>query len=143
MEHEKFKAGQIQQFKAAVERFKPAIQEMSSGLFQWFSHMGFWRADQLALNFEASMDPEAKITITLREYIALKKAEKIALIHSEVSEMLEAVRNGDSANEAEEWADMLVRMLDYRGGFEVPGELAFEAKQLKNYERPYKHGKKF
>lgn len=40
-------------------------------------------------------------------------AEKIALIHSEVSEILEARRNGDEDLEAEEVADVIIRCLDY------------------------------
>jgi len=40
----------------------------------------------------------------------------LALIHSEVSEALEAFRHNDKTNFAEELADILIRVLDCAGG---------------------------
>lgn len=71
--------------------------------------------------------------------------EGIALIHSEVSELLEAHRNGDKANEIEEFADIFIRLFDelYRqkwAGHEIIN--ALEKKLWKNRERGYRHGGK-
>ena len=78
------------------------------------------------------------------------KGEAIALMHSELSEMLEAIRKpGPSektpefTGEAEEAADLLIRLLDYCGGFDIPLADAVAAKMAYNVNRPHKHGKEF
>jgi len=47
-------------------------------------------------------------------------ATKIALIHSETSELLEALRRGDFSNEHEETADVFIRLADYCGRRNIP-----------------------
>lgn len=81
---------------------------------------------------------------------ARNKAEMIALMHSELSEMLEAVRKPgpdahcpEFAGEAIELADLLIRAFDYAAGHGIPLEAALKAKLRFNLTRPYKHGKKF
>ena len=78
-------------------------------------------------------------------------AECIALVHSELSEALEAVRTGDEKDEhcprfgnAEvELADAIIRILDLaaRGGMDVPR--AMLAKMKYNETREYRHNKSF
>lgn len=70
-------------------------------------------------------------------------AEKLCLIHSEVSEVLEALRDEDRENEAEELADVVIRILDYAGwrGISLDKEIA--KKMEKNRQRPHLHGRKF
>lgn len=77
-----------------------------------------------------------------------KKAEKLALMHSELSEALEAVRKPSPdkycpqfSSEAVELADALIRMLDYCEHYQIPLLEAAEAKAQFNSTRPYKHGK--
>jgi len=68
--------------------------------------------------------------------------ELIALIHSEVSEALEAYRAWDDANFAEECADIAIRLMDmceYKG---VDLGRAILEKHEKNKLRPYRHGGK-
>lgn len=79
------------------------------------------------------------------------QGEMIALMHSELSEALEALRNGRTADKhcpthdalAVELADVLVRIFDFCGGFGVDLAPALRAKMAYNKGRPLKHGKKF
>lgn len=66
----------------------------------------------------------------------------VALIHSEVSEVLEGFRVGDRANVAEELADVLIRVLDATGGLGIDIDEEVRKKLAKNRTRGYKHGGK-
>lgn len=79
--------------------------------------------------------------------------EKISLMHSELSEALEAHRNG-KANEPsehcpeittleEEFADEIIRVLDTCEYMGLNIGKAIITKMSYNDSRPYKHGKKY
>jgi NTP pyrophosphatase (non-canonical NTP hydrolase) len=77
--------------------------------------------------------------------------EAIALIHSELSEMLEACRKPGQSSEhiegfqaaEEEAADVLIRLLDLSRGMQLDLGRAVMAKLKFNLSRPAKHGKAF
>ena len=69
----------------------------------------------------------------------------LALIHSEVSEALEAFREDDREHVLEEMADVVIRVLDFVGGFDKGGcwfESIITEKIEKNRQRGYRHGHK-
>jgi len=70
--------------------------------------------------------------------------ELIALMHSELSEALEAMRNhGNKEAIAEELADCCIRIFDYCGARDIDLEKTLLQKIEYNKTRPYRHGKKF
>jgi NTP pyrophosphatase (non-canonical NTP hydrolase) len=79
-------------------------------------------------------------------------AELIALMHSELSEALEAARHGNPASDKipqhsgveEEFADCIIRILDAAERFKMNVGAALVAKIEYNATRPARHGgKKF
>ncbi len=66
----------------------------------------------------------------------------LALIHSEVSEALEADRKGDKENFVEELADVCIRVFDLCGAHGIDLESAIIHKMAYNRTRSYKHGGK-
>jgi len=68
--------------------------------------------------------------------------EVLCLIHSEVSEALEAYRNRDRDNFCEELADIAIRLLDAAQAFGVDLNNEIMRKHEKNKKRPWRHGGK-
>ena len=76
--------------------------------------------------------------------------EKIALMHSELSEALEADRKNLDAEHIpgftgveEELADVIIRILDFAGHHNLRLGEALSAKITYNLTRPFKHGKAY
>lgn len=104
-------------------------------------------------------DPESKfprahfdsIEVALDAAGTRDPARTIALMHSELSEALEAMRKGDPASQKipgftnleEELADTVIRIMDFNTEHGLDVGNAIIAKLAYNRSRPYKHGKKF
>ncbi len=73
---------------------------------------------------------------------ALSVPTKLALIHSEVSEALEAHRNGQDEHLAEEIADVVIRCMDLAEAEGLDLGKAIVDKHQVNLGRPFKHGNK-
>ena len=76
--------------------------------------------------------------------------EKIALMHSELSEALEADRKNLTSDHItsfmgieEELADCMIRILDFAGHHDLRLGEAFIAKLQYNLSRPFRHGKAY
>lgn len=83
-------------------------------------------------------------------YNDLVYSQKLALIHSEVTEVLEAIRKRmGGAAISEEIVDILIRTLDLYAGLYRMGETrqivddVLQYKMDKNNGRPHKHNNKF
>jgi NTP pyrophosphatase (non-canonical NTP hydrolase) len=79
-------------------------------------------------------------------------AEKIALVHSELSEALEYLRKNPATPDDKiptftgveaELADAIIRIMDFAEYYQLRVGEAIIAKHKFNAGRPYKHGKKF
>lgn len=70
------------------------------------------------------------------------KLSRIMLAVTELAESVEALRDDDNANFAEELADTLIRVLDMCGGFQVDVGPAMFDKMRVNESRKRMHGKK-
>lgn len=99
---------------------------------------GFWDHDRIALPEDPSEPRYAPARSIANPSI---DAEKLALIHSEVSEALEAHRDGDMAHVEEELADVIIRVLDLAAARGMSMDRAVEAKIAVNATRPPGHGR--
>ncbi len=112
--------------------FAILFDELSTSVYNDNANKGFW--DTKSCNSKDRNRPEM-----------------IALMHSELSEALEAIRHGNPPDDhcpefssvEVELADTIIRILDYSGGFGLRVGEALEAKLKYNRSRPHKHGKEF
>jgi NTP pyrophosphatase (non-canonical NTP hydrolase) len=102
---------------------------------------GFWDDQKLAVN----------ATRLDRERVQRTIPEKLALIHSEVSEALEDYRDGVMVTTVDakgkpvgfpsELADIVIRICDLAGALGIDLDAEIEQKMRYNADRPRKHGK--
>jgi NTP pyrophosphatase (non-canonical NTP hydrolase) len=79
-----------------------------------------------------------------------KIGNKLALVHSEVTEVLEAIRKDQGQEKVvEEMADIIIRLVDLYQAMVNTGQIKdsldfiLDKKIMKNMERPALHGNKF
>lgn len=101
----------------------PVFDQLQAGIASAMEAQGFWNSENTG--------------------------EKIALMHSELSEMLEADRKNINVSEhipeftgiEEELADLIIRALDFAGHHQLRLGEAIVAKMAFNLNRPFMHGK--
>jgi len=102
--------------------------------------------DALAAKIRIINEANGWDSVTLRDWESGTNFDKIpsklALVHSEVSEALEAYRHLDLENFIEEMADVVIRVLDTVGGVTDDFHTAVMDKIEHNASRGYKHGGK-
>jgi NTP pyrophosphatase (non-canonical NTP hydrolase) len=69
--------------------------------------------------------------------------EKLALMHSELSEALSALRDDDMQHVEEELADCIIRIADYAEARKLRLSRGINIVKAKNRTRPLLHGRKF
>lgn len=97
---------------------------------------------------KSSRNTTSKVEKFIDVWTRNRKLARIALIHSELSEMVEGIRKDamddklpHRKQEEVELADTLIRMEDYAGTYGLDLGGARMEKEAYNFTRPYKHGK--
>lgn len=113
--------------------FAGHFNNRAAKIHEWAKEKGFWDLDE---GFEEPRD---------------KLPEKLCLIHSEISECLEADRQGDLFDDKlvnrkgveVELADAVIRIMDLAQALDLDLGTTIAEKMVYNQNRPYKHGKEY
>lgn len=102
-----------------------SLRILADDIFTWNKQQGFWPENR---NF----------------------GEALALVHSEISECLEAHRKQSTDSHLPQYkgvevelADAMIRILDIAAGYELDVIGALKDKLIYNANRPHKHGKSY
>jgi NTP pyrophosphatase (non-canonical NTP hydrolase) len=121
------------------------INRLAHDIHVWAKVKGFWNVPEDVERMLHTLSDKS------RDWIArMIKSQKLALVTTETSEQVEAVRKPDTesglpgfSNEEEECADQIIRLLDYAARYDLRIGEAIMAKMAVNEGRPYKHNKEF
>lgn len=111
------------------------FNELGAEIHAWARDKGFYDRERLVVRDPVTGDVEGRPTNPSLP------AEKLMLIVSECGETLEALRDGDRKHEAEEVADILIRVLDYAAWRQHDLDRVVADKMAANRERPRLHGR--
>lgn len=130
---------------------KPWINRLSEAAHTRARASGFWDPIGYSQAMSETGVPDPDEPLCPLGEMAI--AQKVALIHSEVSEALEALRDGHihmtrgECGKPEgfvvELADAIIRIADVAGAMKLDLDAAIVAKVEYNTERPRRHGKRF
>lgn len=138
--------------------FIETINSKANEVFKNNQEKGFWDSPEEAQVLKqvfkdtSNLKPEqtAALTAALEKLEHRPVSEILALVHSEISEALEADRKNlmdDKITHRSgievELADAMIRILDYAGANNLDLGGAIEEKLAYNKTRPHKHGKKY
>lgn len=122
--------------KVGIKKVPNYLEFLQKQCHKIAKEKGFW--DDWSITLEPN-----KTVYGITDLKYRNNGELIALMHSELSEALEAIRHDDWKNVGEEMADTVIRILDFceARGINLSKEIV---KKMKiNRKREYKHGKKF
>lgn len=119
------------------------FNKMSRDVHEWARGKGWWEEREALVDSLVTSEGKAFAKATNQSSI-------IALIHSELSEALEAIRHGNPPDDKipefrgleAELADTVIRIHDMAGAYGLRVGEAIEAKMAFNQTREYKHGGK-
>ena len=149
-----------------TEKYSSTITDLSQSIYEHNVEVGWWddlenlrgRIDRVLKNDNLSEALKSEILNDINKSINLIITQKLALVHSEISEALEGVRKDLKDDHlpqydmfAVELADAIIRILELAGAFNIPiGNIMMEKLEYnsKRADHTRKHrsgtnGKKF
>lgn len=128
--------------------FLETFANVQRNIHEWARGHGFWDEGEQRMTVDGCMGTE-DVRVKTRPW---NFGEKVALIHSELSEALEAHRKDPQAMDkhcphhpavAVELADAVIRILDLAEKLQIDLGQAILDKMAFNKTRPHKHGKAY
>lgn len=117
-----------------TEKISSTINDLSKSIYKHNSEVGWWddleklRSEmENVLDFIDDEDHKSEVLNSINTSINLIITQKLALIHSEISEALEGLREDLKDDHLPQYhmfvvelADALIRILDLAGAFNIP-----------------------
>ena len=114
------------------------FDDWGRSIHEWARGKGFYDRERITLPNDSTEPRYAPARTVPNPSLP---SEKLMLIVTEVAEVQEALRDGDTEAEAEEVADILIRVLDYATWRGINLDREVSKKMGKNRDRPHLHGR--